>query len=204
MQFIGTFLVTSFIGFATVVAAVPKAGLMKPVPILRGSGVTTGGESGTSLSLMDVRRSSSTKTKLERIVMDFGGSDMKPSKGFVGYYHAELQDNPARLILELPQTYTSRLPEKEIMSRLKDSMYIRKSSIQFDQSVQSMTMIFELSHPIQLKVTPVKNPNFSGKIVIDMMPLLAAPLPAASVSAKKASAKAETKAGSKTNKRVRR
>jgi hypothetical protein len=150
-------------------AAIPKANVT-PARILHSSGVAMGGKAGGALSLMDFRRSTSPKSKMERFVLDFGGADMKEAKGLVGYYHAELQENPSRLVLELPQTFASLLPEKEILKRLEKSLYVKRAQIGFDRNLQSMTLIFELKRPVQARVARVDNPETSGKIVIDLLP----------------------------------
>lgn len=184
-------------------AAVQKPVLAKPNRILKSAGVVTGGESGPGLALMDFRRSSSPKNKLERIVLDFGAADMTEKKGLIGYYHAELQDNPARLILELPQTYTSRLDDKAIRQRLRDSLYVREAFVEFDRNLQSLTMVFQLREPVQLKVTPVRDPRAAGKIVLDFMPV-AKTLPSPKAGAV-VPAKAKAAAGSKqSDSKVRR
>lgn len=150
-------------------AAIPKA-QVSPTRILIGNASTQGGKSGQALSLMDVRHSASKNGKMERVVLDFGSSDLKEAKGLVGYYHAELQENPARLVLELPQTYSSRLQEKEILKRLQKSNYVRSAQIGFDRNLQSLTMVFQLKQPVQARVARVTNPESSGKIVIDLAP----------------------------------
>lgn len=150
-------------------AAIPRA-QVTPVRILNGEGVAMGGSSGQSLSLMDFRRSSSKKNNQERFVLDFGGADLKEAKGLVGYYHVELQDNPARLILELPQTFASRLSEKDILKRLQDSRYVRQALVQFDRNLQSLTLVFQLKQPVQIRVARVANPESTGKLVIDLLP----------------------------------
>ncbi|MBX3016762.1 MAG: hypothetical protein KF767_02645 [Bdellovibrionaceae bacterium] len=150
-------------------AAIPKA-QVNPSRILIGNSSTQGGKSGQALALMDVRHSASKSGKMERVVLDFGSSDLKDAKGLVGYYHAELQQNPARLVLELPQTYASRLPEKEILKRLQKSNYVRSAQVGFDRNLQSLTMVFQLKQPVQARVARVTNPESTGKIVIDFAP----------------------------------
>lgn len=154
----------------TVQAAVPKAEF-KPAPILKGEGVLMGGKAGPTLALMDLRRSASAKLKKERVVMDFGGGNLKPANGLVGFFHAELQKKPSRLILELPQTYGSSLSEAQIQSRFKDSLYVKKAMVQFDRNLQSMTMVLELKSPMQVKVSPIRSRKGPGKLVVDIKPL---------------------------------
>lgn len=161
--------ITCLLLSVAVAAALPKAGAL-PRPILNRSGVLMGGQAGENLALLDLRRSDSKTKKMERIVLEFGSADLKERKGLVGYYHAELQDQPARLVLDLPQTYASRLPEKEILNRLKNSLFIREAMIQFDRSSQSMSFVFHLKQPVQLRVSRVDNPEYLGKLVLDMAP----------------------------------
>lgn len=173
------------------VAAIPKA-QVSPTRILVGSGVAQGGKSGMALALMDFRHSASKNGKMERLVLDFGSADLKEAKGLVGYYHAELQENPSRLVLELPQTYASRLPEKEILKRLQKSNFVRGAQIGFDRNLQSMTMVFQFKGPVQARVARIASPDTTGKIVID----LAADNPQAR-AARRAGATAGARAGAR-------
>lgn len=188
-------------------AAIPKA-QVTPARILNGAGVAMGGTSGPALALMDFRRSVSKKNNVERFVLDFGSADLKETKGLVGYYHAELQDNPSRFILELPQTFATRLPEKEILKRLQNSLYVRQAKVDFDRNLQSMTLIFQLKQNVQAKVVRVDNPATTGKIVIDFRPEVRttarqARPPAVRKPAARANAEAKTSSGAKSSSAVK-
>ncbi len=164
---------TFFLGFLNSVhAAIPKTTRAMPVPssIIRGVGAISGGQTGSNMSLMDLRRTASQKSKIERLVMDFGGADMKSKKGVAGYYHVEVSYNPKRLVIDLPQILASQLTEAEILKRLKGSAYIESAMLNFDRTAQTMQLILQLKKAVNVRVLQVKNPKVVGKLVLDMSP----------------------------------
>ncbi len=64
---------------------------MSAAKILSGEGATFGGISGSGFTLMDLRRSSDDKKKIERLVIDVGDANGVALKGWPGYYYAELK-----------------------------------------------------------------------------------------------------------------
>lgn len=151
-------------------SAIPKT-YVQPSPIIKGRGSMAGGEAGQMLGLVDLRHSSSKKNKAERLVLDFGRSDLKPLHGVVGYYHAELSTNPPRLVLELPLTIGSNVTEEQINRRIQGSLHIKKATMSFDRTAQSTILVFQLRSPVELRVSRAQNPKAPGKLALDFMPL---------------------------------
>lgn len=152
--------------------AIPKSvkTMERPSSIIAGIGAVSGGQSAGNLALMDFRRTYSKKAKVERLVMDFSGPDMKPQKGLAGYYHVEVSYNPKRLTVDLPQILSSKMSETEILRRVKGSPYIENGMLNFDRTSQTMQLILQLKTAVNVRVLQVKNPKVVGKLVLDIGP----------------------------------
>lgn len=158
-------------GVPTWGAISPKAKTMKkPDSLIRGVGAVSGGQAGLNLSLLDLRRTFSKKAKTERLVMDFGGPDLKPKPGMAGYYHVELSYNPKRLVIDLPQILASQMTEAQILQRFKGSDYVKGGMLNFDRTSQTMQLVLELKKAANVRVMQVKNPKAVGKLVVDILP----------------------------------
>jgi len=162
--FILTLLATSLLQ-----AAVPKLSPQNPKQLLNSSSVSIGGEASTLFSILDVRRSTDVKKKVERVVIDMGDLEGRPVKGEVGFYHAELQQNPPRLILDIAQTPKSKLNTDIIQQRLQKSITIEKSTVMLDPVTNNMNMVIDLKPGTKARVFPVKGVKQTSKIVIDLV-----------------------------------
>ncbi len=154
----------------TMFGAVQKPTL-KPSPILKGAGTLTGGQAGQTLGITDFRHFNQPKSTAERIIIDFGKSNLQALNGVVGYYHAELQQSPSRLAVELPLTLGSKVSEKDVVQRLSRSRSIKKAMISFDRTSQSTNLVLQFKTPMMVRVSRVEDPKAPGKLVMDLMPL---------------------------------
>lgn len=153
-----------------VLGAVQRPNL-KPSSILRGAGIATGGQAGQTLGLMDIRHTNQAKSSAERIILDFGKSNLQPLNGVVGYYHAELQQSPPRLAVELPLTLGSKVSETEVLKRLSKSRSIKRALITFDRTSQSTNLVLQFKKPMMVRLSQVQSPKAPGKLIVDLMPL---------------------------------
>lgn len=144
---------------------------LKPSPILKGSGTLTGGQAGQTLGLTDIRHFNQPKSTAERLILDFGKSNLQPLNGIVGYYHAELQQSPPRLAVELPLTLGSKISEKEVIQRMAKSRSIKKVLLSFDRTSQSTNLILQFKTPMMIRMSRVEDPKSPGKLVVDLMPM---------------------------------
>ncbi len=151
-------------------AAVPKKQAQHaPAKILVGQGVAIGGLAGSGFTLMDIRRTADAKKKMERIVIDVGDHQGNPLKGYPGYYHAELQKNPQRLVLDFAQMPKSRLDELMISSRLKNSLAIRNSEMSLDPVENSLNLTLNLKPNTKVRVYQVAGVKSTSKVVVDLI-----------------------------------
>ncbi len=150
-------------------AAIPAKGPSPVVgKILINEGEATGGVAGTGFSLMDLRRTSDAKKRLERIVIDFGDMQGNPQKGLPAYFHAELKKNPSRLVLDFNQTPNSRLDDGRLANRFKGSLFVKKTSMILDPEDKALNLTLDLKPGTIARVFQVKGEKTTAKVVIDL------------------------------------
>lgn len=154
-------------------AAVPKLTPAQPKQLLNkpqsSSIEMMGGNAGALFTILDVRRSTDVKKKVERVVIDLGDSKGRGLRGDVGFYHAELQADPPRLVLDIAQTPQSKLSFEEVQKRLSKSITIRQSTVMIDPITNNTNISIDLQPGTKARVFPVKGVKDSSKIVIDLI-----------------------------------
>lgn len=147
-------------------AVPPKQAPPKPARLLSGQGALSGGMAGAGFSITNVTLAKTPQK--DRVVIDFGDLKGKTLKGLPAYYHAELQNNPSRLILDFSQTPHSKLEESEIRSRLKASGRVTGSTLLVDPVDQTMTLIFDLKKGTKAQVFQVRGEKGTSRVVVDL------------------------------------
>lgn len=152
----------SLIFSQTSFSAVPlqPAGLQKPTLSL------VGGTAGLGFSLLDVR---STKTKnKERVVLDIGGLKGSNLKGKPGYFHAQVLENPHRLVIDFAQMPASKIDVKALNKRLSNSLGVKTAQMSLDPVDQTLSLVFELKNRPGVKVYQVPGQKTTSKVVVDL------------------------------------
>lgn len=152
-------------------AAVP-AQKTKPTPaakILEGEGRTFGGLAGTGFTLMDVRRTSDAKKKIERIVIDIGDMNGGIMRGWPGYYFAELKKNPHRLVIDFAQMPNARIDQMQIANRMKESLAVKKTAMSLDPIDSSLNLTLDLKPNTKVRVYQVAGKKTTSKVVLDLI-----------------------------------
>lgn len=148
-------------------AAIPsRQKTPRPQKILSGSAAVTGGVAGAGFSIQNI-----TWAKLaqkERLIIDMGDLAGKDIKGLPGYYHAELQANPPRLILDFSQTPNSLLEESDVRAKLKASQKVSSSKLLLDPTDQTMSLILDLKKGTKAQIFQVKGQKGTGRVVVDL------------------------------------
>lgn len=152
----------------TVSAAIPaKKAAPAPGKILSEAGAVAGGLAGSGFSLTNVTLSK-TPGK-ERLVIDLGDLNGAPIKGYPAYYHAEMQKNPHRLVIDFAQTPNAMVNEKTINDRLKASNKIQSTTILIDPTDQTLSLILELKKDARAQVFQVPGQKGTGRVVVDLL-----------------------------------
>jgi hypothetical protein len=149
-------------------AAIP-AKVKGPVvgKILMNEGSVSGGVAGSGYSLMDLRRTSDNKKRVERVVIDIGDMQGHPNKGLPAYFHAELKKNPSKLVLDFDQTPISRLDEGRLKDRFKGSLFVKKTSMILDPEDKALNLTMDLKQGTIARVFQVKGEKGTSRVVVD-------------------------------------
>lgn len=151
----------------TFAAIPPKSAPAKPQRILANRAAVSGGVAGKGFSIRDVTLASTPKK--DRVVIDIGDLEGKPLRGMPGYYHAELQSNPPRLILDFSQTPSALIEEAALRNKLKKSNRIANAKMLLDPTDQTLSLILDLKKGTKAQVFQVKGEKGPGRVVVDLL-----------------------------------
>ena len=137
---------------------------------LNGSGSIRGGVAGPYMSLLDVRRSSDKKLKIERLVFDWGDKLLnKTASG--GYYQLEYREKLNQLIISFALTLNTKFENSLLKEKLNNGLYIQNSNMEFDSATQSIITTIQLKKNVKIKVIDLKphGTKSTAKLIIDLI-----------------------------------
>lgn len=159
--------VAAALGVSSAFAAVPTQKKAAPGKVLNRQGVLTGGLAGTGFSLVDLKFNKLSDK--ERVILDIGDLNGGPVRGLPAYFHAELQENPRRLVLDLSQTPTSMIDDHQMMERFKGSKSVANASLVMDPTDKTLSLILDFKKDVKAQVFQVSGKVGTSKIVIDLL-----------------------------------
>lgn len=124
-----------------------------------------GGQAGAGFSLLRVKKVSSQKKGIERLVFYVGTKEGYLLKGLPGYFNA--QNKGTEIVIDFAQMPKSKLSEKAIKEILKDSFLIQSSKMTQDPIDHSLTLRLVLNRQVKMKVIQVKGNKETARIVMD-------------------------------------
>lgn len=136
--------------------------------ILKYQGALNGGVAGTGFSLLKMSKLALGQNNQERWVIDIGDIKGRVNKGVPGFYHVQLTQNPAQLIIDFNQMPVSIFTEAELTKMVQQSVFISKGRLLSDPTDKTLTMIFDLKKPSQVKVMQVMGKKETSKLVLDL------------------------------------
>lgn len=149
-------------------AAIPAKQMARPPQkILSGRGAVTGGMAGSGFSLTNVTLAK-TPGK-ERVVLDVGDLQGMPHRGLPAYYHAELRENPRRLILDFAQMPNVLVDDKALHAKLRGSQAISNSTILIDPTDQTLSLVLDLKKNVKAEVFQVEGKKGTSRVVVDLL-----------------------------------
>lgn len=149
-------------------AAIPSAPTKTvPAKILAQNDATAGGLAGTGFSITNVTLAKTSGK--ERLVIDIGDVKGEPIRGYPGYYHAELQEKPNRLVIDFAQTPATMIDEKDINKKLKESGIIANSTILVDPTDHTLSLILDLKKKAKAQVFQVPGKKGTSRVVVDLL-----------------------------------
>lgn len=136
--------------------------------IIKFQGALQGGVAGNGFSLLKISKLFFPQTHSERWIVDVGDLKGKVNKGLPGYYHVQMVQNPPQMIVNFNQMPVSVFNEIELTKMIKSSVFVSKGKLLSDPTDKTLTMIFDLKKPAQLKVLQVKGQKETSKLVFDL------------------------------------
>lgn len=137
--------------------------------ILNNTGSSYGGLAGSGFTLLDVRRTTDAKKKMERVVFDVGDRDGKPLKGRPGFYYAEYQKKSNRVILDFSQMPSSKVDQARLAKIFKQSKAIKNSRMSMDPVDNALNLSLDLQKNTKVRVYQVPGTKTTSKVVIDFI-----------------------------------
>jgi len=134
-------------------------------------GVFTGGQAGSGVTLLGVRRVHSPKAKLERIILDLGNKEGKVAKGEqLGYFQASVDSQRNRIVLDLAQLRLSQVTETKLKEMFRKSPYVRSVELTMDPEDSAGSLVLNLRQPMRLEVFRLVPPGKAARVVMDITP----------------------------------
>lgn len=152
-------------------------------------GVFIGGKAGTGTSLLNVRRSFSSKAKTERIIVDLGDKEGKPLGRSMSYFQVSMDSKDKRIVVDLSQLMLSKVSEAQLRRTFAKSPFVSKVDLTLDPEDKAATLVLGLKRPMKLEVFQLLKARKPGRIVMDLRPTQAS---------NKLPAKAKTKSRKKS------
>lgn len=169
MKYMGCVVSVALLWSSFSFAAVPKDSKKPAVSkILSGQGISFGGLAGTGFTLLDLRRTSDAKKKVERIVIDVGDMSGAPLRGWPGYYFAELKKNPSRLVIDFAQMPNANIDQSKIKNIMKNSLAVKTSTMSLDPVDSSLNLTMDLKQNTKVRVYQVAGKKQTSKVVVDL------------------------------------
>lgn len=150
-------------GFAAIPAANQNA-----KNIIKYQGALSGGVAGGGFSLLKMNKIALAQNKGERWIIDIGDIKGKSNKGVPGYYHVQVTQNPPQLVIDFNQMPVSIFSESELTKMVQSSVFMSKGRLLSDPTDKTLTMIFDLKKPSQVKVMQVIGKKETSKVVLDL------------------------------------
>lgn len=134
-------------------------------------GVFIGGKAGTGTSLLGLRRTYSSKMQTERVIIDLGNKDAKPSGIQVGYFQVSMDGPNQRVILDLAQLMISKINERQIQETFQKSPFVKSAELTLDPEDHAGTLILNMKQPMKLEVFQIRKADKPARVVMDLKPV---------------------------------
>lgn len=132
------------------------------------SGVVIGGQAGAGFTLLNVRRESSNKLAMERIIFDMGDREGQPLLNKLGYFHVSVEKNPSRIIIDLSQVSRSRVSEINLAKMFEKSPFISKVEMSMEPEDNAAKIVLNTKVPVAAEVFEMPSDKKASRLVLDL------------------------------------
>lgn len=128
-----------------------------------------GGQAGAGFSLLNLSKIQSKNGKAERLIFEVGTKDGSILKGKPGYFNAQNQIHPNRIVIDFSQMMQSKVDEKFIRGILKDSKLVKNVKVVSDPQDRTLSMTLDLNTTVKIKTVQVAGKKQTAKVVLDII-----------------------------------
>jgi len=132
------------------------------------TGVVIGGQAGSGFTLLNVRRESSNKLAMERIIFDMGDREGQPLLKKLGYFHVSVEKNPSRVIIDLSQVARSRVSEINLAKMFEKSPFVAKVEMSMEPEDNAAKIVLNTKVPIAAEIFEMPSDKKASRLVIDL------------------------------------
>ena len=149
-------------------AALPP---MKPAPRENFKTVQRqiGGQAGAGFSLLNLQKIQAKNGKAERLVFEVGTKEGQTLKGLPGYFNAQNQVGPNRIVIDFSQMFGSKVDENFIKGILKDSKLVKSVKVTTDPQDKTVSMTLDLNSAVKMKTMQVAGKKQTAMVVLDII-----------------------------------
>jgi hypothetical protein len=161
---------TSLVGFQAMAATPFKRALTMKMNSYLTDGVVVGGVASSGASILGARRIYSAKAKIERLILDLGDREAKPSAGRIGFFQASVDSKQNRVELDVAQLHICNVTETQLKNLFKNSPYVADVQLTMDPEDKTGTLVLKLKRPMQLEVFEMMDKKKPSRVVLDLRP----------------------------------
>ncbi len=132
-------------------------------------GVFVGGKARGGSSLLGVRKAFSAKVGLERVIVDLGDKEAKPSGKAISFYQVALDSSKNRIVLDLAQLQLSKVSETQLKQIFAKSEYVKSVELTLDPEDKAATMVLNLKRPVRMEVFQLLTKDKPSRVVMDLV-----------------------------------
>jgi hypothetical protein len=126
-----------------------------------------GGQAGAGFSLLKVKKLSSPKKNIERLVFYVGTKEGFRLRGLPGYFNAV--NSGKEIVIDFAQMPTSKMTDDSLKEILKSSLFIKNGRITQDPIDSTLTLKMELRRKAKMKIIQIKGNKETARIVVDLL-----------------------------------
>ncbi len=128
-----------------------------------------GGQAGAGFSLLNLQKIQAKNGKAERLIFEVGTKDGRALLGLPGYFNAQNQVRPNRIVIDFSQMMQSRIDESFIRGILKDSNFVKAVKVTSDPQDKTLSLTLDLNTTVKIKTVQVAGKKQTSKVVLDII-----------------------------------
>ncbi len=121
-------------------------------------------------SLLNVRHAFSERMGIERVIVDLGDQDLRPTGKRMPYFQAAVDAKTNRVIFDLAQLQMSKVTEPQLKNLFRKSPYVASVDYSLDPEDKTGSIILNLKRPMRLEVFQLLDAKKPSRVVLDLTP----------------------------------